>query len=308
MAGSAAAWELARRGRSVVLLDRFEQGHERGSSHGGERIVRLAYTSPEYVELGLEAIRGWRELEAQQGIELLHATGAIDHGFDDELDEVEAAYRRCGVRSAWLTAAEAMERWPGLRFDGRVLLQPDGGWVQADLALRTFVAAAAGLGAEVRFGEPVLGIEDTADAVHVHAAGASWKAAAVVVAAGAWAPGLVPGGVDLPALRVTQEQVAYFEPRPGLDWPCFIHRSAPLLYGLPTPDGRVKVGEHQTGPVVDPDRRTFDLEPVAWQRLVDSVPAWVPGLAPEPVRGLTCLYATTATDDFVLDRVGRVVA
>ena len=40
--GSAAAWWLARDGRSVVLLERFEQGHARGSSHGPSRIFRSA--------------------------------------------------------------------------------------------------------------------------------------------------------------------------------------------------------------------------------------------------------------------------
>ena len=32
--GSAAAWCLARRGRSVLVLEGYEQGHARGSSHG----------------------------------------------------------------------------------------------------------------------------------------------------------------------------------------------------------------------------------------------------------------------------------
>ncbi|MCX6525490.1 MAG: FAD-dependent oxidoreductase, partial [Actinobacteria bacterium] len=32
--GSAAAWQLARRGHSVVLLEQFGPGHQQGSSHG----------------------------------------------------------------------------------------------------------------------------------------------------------------------------------------------------------------------------------------------------------------------------------
>src|SRR4029077_5206737 len=32
--GSAAAWQLARRGRDVVLLERFAPGHVNGASHG----------------------------------------------------------------------------------------------------------------------------------------------------------------------------------------------------------------------------------------------------------------------------------
>ncbi|HEY1324780.1 MAG TPA: FAD-dependent oxidoreductase, partial [Streptosporangiaceae bacterium] len=34
LAGSATAWALGRRGRSVVLLEAFQPGHRRGSSHG----------------------------------------------------------------------------------------------------------------------------------------------------------------------------------------------------------------------------------------------------------------------------------
>ena len=61
--GSSTAWWLARRGRDVVLLEQFEQGHVRGSSHGGSRIFRLAYPDRDYVGLAQLALRLWRELE-----------------------------------------------------------------------------------------------------------------------------------------------------------------------------------------------------------------------------------------------------
>src|SRR5215217_586879 len=41
--GSAAVYHLARRGARVLGLDRFEPGHDRGSSHGATRIIRLSY-------------------------------------------------------------------------------------------------------------------------------------------------------------------------------------------------------------------------------------------------------------------------
>ena len=130
----------------------------------------------------------------------------------------------------------------------------------------------------------------------------------MVVAAGAWAPDLLTGLLALPALTVTEEQVAYFRRRePDRPWPCFIHRATPLLYGLPGPHERIKVGEHQTGPVVHPDERTFELRPEAWQRLRDAVEHWLPGVDPEPLDAVTCLYATGPGDDLVLDRVGPVV-
>jgi sarcosine oxidase len=41
--GSAAAYELARRGKRVLGLEKFSPAHDRGSSHGRSRIIRQAY-------------------------------------------------------------------------------------------------------------------------------------------------------------------------------------------------------------------------------------------------------------------------
>ena len=40
--GCAAAWALTKDGHEVVLYEQFRVGHDRGSSHGRSRIVRLA--------------------------------------------------------------------------------------------------------------------------------------------------------------------------------------------------------------------------------------------------------------------------
>ena len=291
-----------------MLLEQFEQGHARGSSHGTERIVRLGYTSVEYVELGLEAMRGWRELEDECGEELLHVTGAIDVGYDDELDAVAAAFSAGGVRFEWLTGAAAAERWPGLADRGRVLHQPDGGWISADLALAALVDGAVLGGAAVRWSTPVAAVEVVVDGVRIVTDDEVYEASAVVVAAGAWASKILDGHVALPPLTVTDELVAYFEPEPGVGpWPCFIHRASPLLYGLPSPTGRIKVGEHSSGPVVDPDVRSFVPDPTGLASLAAAVPEVCPGLRPVPLDAHQCLYATTPTDDFVLDRRGPIV-
>src|SRR5437868_59568 len=78
LAGSAAAWALARRGRSVVLLEAFEPGHRRGSSHGSARIFRRAYPDPLYVRLTGQAQVLWRQLADGAGREI----GATVHTAD----------------------------------------------------------------------------------------------------------------------------------------------------------------------------------------------------------------------------------
>ena len=49
--GSAAAWQLARRGQRVLGLERYDVPHAMGSSHGVSRIIRLPYYEhPAYVD------------------------------------------------------------------------------------------------------------------------------------------------------------------------------------------------------------------------------------------------------------------
>lgn len=79
------------------------------------------------------------------------------------------------------------------------------------------------------------------------------------------------------------------------------------IYGLATPGEGVKVAEHHTGPLVDPDARSFAPDEAGVERVRRYAAEWLPGLVPEPASVTTCLYTTTPTEDFVLDRVGRVV-
>src|SRR5205823_11067744 len=70
--GSAACFELARRGRRVLGLEQFPLVHTRGSSHGHTRIIRTAYYEhPGYVLLVRRAFERWYELEQLTGRHLL---------------------------------------------------------------------------------------------------------------------------------------------------------------------------------------------------------------------------------------------
>ena len=74
--GSAALWQLARRGQRVLGLERFDLGHMMGSSHGLNRIIRLAYFEhPSYVPLLRRAYELWRETERLGEEQLLFRHG-----------------------------------------------------------------------------------------------------------------------------------------------------------------------------------------------------------------------------------------
>ncbi|MBF0723409.1 FAD-dependent oxidoreductase [Sanguibacter inulinus] len=331
--GSAAAWALASAGREVLLLERFEPGHVRGASHGASRIYRTTYAEPEYLDLAQEALGHWRSLEADAGVELLTLTGGVSGGAGDaRREEIAEAFVARGVPHEWLSAEAAGERWPGLRFDGRVLHEIEtAGRVHADRAVEAFQAVARARGAQVRHSTAVLGVDEVPGGVRVRTEQGDVLAQRVVVAVGAWSAGLVapllggtsgplgPGGLPF---VVTQEQPAHFALRAGapdeLTWPSFTNDPGPSLvgpgrrwpsgtYGLATPGEGIKVGFHGVGPRTDPDHRSFQPEQGQLDQLLDYVAEWVPGVDPSTAVPISCTYTTTPDHDFVLDRVGRVV-
>jgi sarcosine oxidase len=314
--GAATAWQLARSGRHVVMVDRFAAGHTRGASHGASRIYRQAYGSGRYLRLAAEALPLWRELEAETGAALLTITGGVDHGEPAAVAEIAAALAAHDVRHDWLDPERAELLWPGMRFAGPVLHQPDrAGRINADQAVAAFTTAARWHGAEVHRPLAVTRMDVRGDdLVRVRTPEGVLSARRAVVTSGAWTSGLLDGIVPLPPLRVTQEQPAYFpfrETPPCVarehDWPSFIHHGPEDVYGLTDPCGEVKVGLHGTGPVCDPDRRTFAPEPDGMAQLQDYVATWLPGLDHTRPTPISCTYTSTPDAEFFLERHGPVV-
>lgn len=318
--GAATAWQLARRGRQVVLLERFGRGHTWGASHGASRIYRNTYARVEYLDLVQEAFDLWRGLEDEAPAvgELLTITGGVSQGSLASRDVADAFVER-GIPHEWLSAADAHARWPGLAFEGDVLHETStAGRLHADRAVEAFLQAAAAAGARVLHETPVRAVEQTGDRVRVVTDTGTWHANSAVVAVGAWTSGLLAGVPELAdRLVVTQEQPAHFALRPDAPaadlWPSFTHDPpAPHpwpsgVYGLATPGEGIKVGFHGVGPRTDPDRRSFTPEPHQLRQLRDYVAQWVPGADPDHLVPISCTYTTTPDHDFVLDRRGRVV-
>src|SRR2546421_12477398 len=76
--GSAAAFQLAKRGRKMLGLDQFAPPHSLGSSHGDTRITRLAIGEGEhYTPLVMRSHELWREIERETGADLLTVTGGL---------------------------------------------------------------------------------------------------------------------------------------------------------------------------------------------------------------------------------------
>jgi sarcosine oxidase len=310
--GAATAWSLSRRGRSVLVVERYKPAHAGGSSHGSARIVRRAYADALYTRLSGRAFELWRELEQRSGAKLLRMLGGIDSGAHGAIAAVAGSLSTSGVAYELMSAAEAEQRWPGMCFEGEVVFHPQAGTVDAEKAVEAFLADAGG--AELMTDAEVVRIQPGADGVAIELAGGGQLAGrAVVVAAGGWAAPLLDGAVTLPPLAVTQQQVFHF-PRVDIaaaPWPSAIDQSALIYHLAGGRDGGVaddrKVAEHRHGTLTTASARDGVIEPGSRSRIVEYVKRWLPGLDPTPRGEATCLYTTTPSEDFILDRVGPVV-
>jgi monomeric sarcosine oxidase len=318
LAGCAAAWALAGRGRSVVVVEAFQPGHRRGSSHGSARIFRRAYPDPLYVCLTGRAGRLWRQLEDEAGEELVHVTGGLDYGSTRDPEDMYDILTARGVPAQLLPPAAAAERWPGFAFDpaeGPVLYHPEAGAIDAERAMAAMRRVATMKGAVFHYETPAVRVAPGGPGAVVHTAGGTFAAPVVVVAAGAWLRPLLGGQVTLPPLTVTQQQAFHFAPSAPAGagpWPDFIHHGEVAVYGLAAgrdgeAPGAVKLGEHGNGVVTTGDDRDGIVRPAARDRVTRFVRERLPGLDDKPVGELTCLYTATVNEDFILDRQGPLV-
>ncbi len=191
--GSAAAWQLARRGQRVLGLERFDIPHNKGSSHGVSRIIRLPYyEDPAYVPLLHRAYALWHEAEAATGAELLVTTGSIDASPEDDplFTGALASAREHGLAHEVLTGAEVNARFPGYRLPAahRAVFQPQGGLVASERAIVAHAGLAQREGADIRAREPVLrwAADPGGEGVTVTTDKGEYRAGRLVLTAGAW--------------------------------------------------------------------------------------------------------------------------
>ena len=322
LTGSAAAWAAAERGMDVVVLEAFGPGHRNGSSHGSARIFRRAYPDPLYVRMTGQAGILWRQLEAEAGESLLQVTGELDFGAARDPAGLHAVLTEGGVRAELVDPAAAGERWPQFDFTGagQVMFHAEAGVLDPDRAMAAMLRLASARGADVRFGTPVTrlaaapGGQGGAGAL-AHTDSGTFAAPVAVVAAGAWLPELAGDLVPLPPLTVTRQDVFHFAPRRAAaqPWPVVIFQDqANFFYALPggrdgeLPDA-IKLGEHDPGTVTTATTRDFTVDPAVRDRATAFVIQRLPGLASAPVSEMTCLYTSTASEDFILDRHGPFV-
>ena len=310
--GSSTLYNLAKRGRRVLGLEQFDIPHAEGSSHGVNRIIRLAYYEhPSYVPLLRRAYELWSEIESVTGEQLLYKTGSIDTAPSGH-EVFEGSLESCllhDIPHRVLNHAQINEEFPGYQLPpGHMgLLQGDGGFVLSERSIVAYANAAMSTGAEIHAREVVSGWEPDQGGVRVFTDRGEYTAERLVITAGAWTSGMVP---ILDDLAVPERQVlAWLQP---IDGSLYTPDVFPVfnayfdegryygfpVYGIPG----FKVGRyHHLEEVIDPDFaiKTVNSEDEAVLR--SAVERYFPKANGTTMTLKTCMFTNTPDEHFIVD-------
>jgi sarcosine oxidase len=312
--GSAAAQHLAERGRRVLGIEQFTSPHDRGSSHGGSRMIRHAYfESPAYIPLVLRAYELWRKLESDTSRRLLHITGGmnIGSGTGELVKRTIAASRQHSIPFEVLEGRAIAARFPGVSpLAGDVAVhETNAGYLYPEECIRAQLARALHAGAELRFEESAIAWSADADRVEVRTAKGTYSAAHLVIAAGPWANQALNGVVPL---RVTRQVMAWIQPRTGVmpflpdRFPVFLLEDAgggAHGYGFPAidgPEGGMKAAIHGSEDVCMPDTVDREIHELDLRRIVEQLRVRIPALDGKVLRAQTCMYTMSPDEHFVI--------
>ncbi|MGA8303875.1 MAG: N-methyl-L-tryptophan oxidase [Thermoplasmata archaeon] len=309
--GASSAYHLSNDQGRTLVLERFEENHAFGSSHGRTRILRTAYAEgSSYVPLVLRARNLWNGLGEAAGVEIFRPTGAILAGRSDSipLSQARASARHWKLPHEVMDSDASRRRFPAFRFGtgDRVLWDPKGGVLFPERAISAFRRIAHDRGVVFRWNSPVTGWEPRSDGrILVRTASREYLTDKLVLSAGAWMSSLVRN-LRLP-LIVEQQTVYWFRPGEGRPesfrgMPAFVWYvpQGGYYYGLPDVGDGVKIGGNR-GQIV----RNLNRRPPSAARELRSIRAFrarrLPGLASNPDRHVTCLYTNTPDKNFIVD-------
>jgi len=180
-------------------------------------------------------------------------------------------------------------------------VQESGAILLAEEAMRAFRDGAKG-----RIIQAAAQMRATPAGIRIVTASEEVMAEKVIVAAGPWVAGLIPGLKS--HLTVTRQAVGWFAPvRPDTtrygEFPIFILETARgMIYGFPDFEGRgIKAAQHDHGAIAGAD----EWEPSATDAELDGVAATLAELVPGAAGPITdrdiCLYTNAARADMRVD-------
>jgi sarcosine oxidase len=318
-------YHLARRGSRVLGIDRYSPPHAQGSSHGDTRITRLAIgEGAQYTPLAMRSHALWRDLERESGSSLLTTAGGliISSLAKSSITHVEgffantvAAARQFGIAHEILDARQIRQRFPQFNVadDETGYFEPSAGFLRPEECIRAHLRMAQARGADIHRDELVSGFDVSQGSVTVTTSGKKYSAGRLIVAAGAWLPGLVDERIakHFTIHRQTmcwfdvQNSATLFDPErfPVFIWELQGRKQG--IYGFPAidgPHGGIKVSTEQfaTATNADAAQRTVSEAEAAGMH-AEFIAPFLPAVGSTCLKSSACLYTVTPDFGFVID-------
>lgn len=323
--GSAALYQLSKRGAKVLGLDRFEPPHPNGSSHGDTRITRQAIGEGEmYMPFIRRTNEIWHELELESGRDLYlktggliiapHDGGARWHADGDFVERTANIAKAHNIQHEVIDADEVFRRHSNLilRPHDYAYYEPDAGVLRPEQCIGTQLKLAQDQGAEIHVNEVVLDYEANADGVVVKASRGVYYADKVIISAGAWVLDLLDMQYR-PELKVYRQVIYWFE---ADDIETYTEENFPFLIWIgdkpedffsafPTPrDGiqGVKVLTEQYAKTTHPNTIDRIVKPEEVTHFYhEFVKSHLKGITDKLIHADVCMYTRTSDEHFIID-------
>ena len=312
--GLTTAWALARAGHAVELIEQGPLPNPLASSMDEHRLIRHPYGSHTgYARMIDEAYAAWDLLWADLGQRLYAPTGtlALSGNGADWAQRSAATLAAIGRPMTEIAIEDLPRRFPLLNAEGveRAFWIETGGVLFAQDIVTTLAAHLARQKRVRLFANTTVRSVDLERGSVTTEAGDVRAGDVVVVAAGAWAPRLLPA---LAARLIPSRQVvAYFElpAESRAAWakaPMIIEKTGDVgLYLVPPAEGRgLKIGDHefsrQGDPTAERVARESDISPLfaRCRSLLRGFESW------KVERLKVCFYTVTEDERFVVEKPG----
>nr|HID12966.1 FAD-binding oxidoreductase [Anaerolineae bacterium] len=311
--GCSAAYQLAKRGLKVALLDKDNIGE--GPTGSSSAIIRQHYSNELTARMALYSLRVFQNFEERVGGECgFTQTGFVvvveakDHA---GLEANVALQRGVGIQTEMLSTKALREIMPGMETADLVAAayEPESGYADPYLTVNAYANAARRFGASIFQNTEVIGVRfQGGKVVGIETPDEKFDAPLVLNSTGAWSARVARmAGVETP-INSCRVQVAFFRRPPGHEAPHpvvadFIH----AIYFRPETGNLTLVGlidPAEAEAVVDPDnyneRVDFDFVLDIGERLVRRYPAMEYS---ESAKGYASLYAITPDWHPIIDEV-----
>lgn len=319
--GSAALYQLAKRGVDVIGVDQFPPAHVYGSSHGESRITRLAIGEGAiYTPFALRSHEIWPELEEllclkeklylKTGGLMIGVSGGVSafHGKKDFVGTTIRAAEQYGIRHRLLSAENIRMEFPLFRVADNEIgyYEYDAGVLFPERCVQANHDVADYFGA-IRFTDvQTFGLQQKGDVVVLSTSEGEIATKQCIVAVGSWVHMFLPEAYRK-HFRILRQVLYWFLPKTDEEkfrigrFPVYIWEREGI-YGFPDlGSGLVKVAPGDQGVETDPAHVERDVSAKEFLEMETVLKRTIPSLPGSVAKAVTCLYTQTTDGDFVID-------